>query len=161
METPPPPTPSDFLKEARRSLESEDFTGAIKNYWASLNLDDKPAEIWHELSGLLLEDGQTGLAEATAMEAVRREPQSILYTMHYLRVAQTTKEPEAFLQEIMDAKQKIPDSPDIILTLARGYKAIDHNYRDAAILYRQFLDIAPSHPERSKAEAELAALPTH
>ncbi len=160
-ELPPPPTPANFLNEARNSQNAGDNSGAIKNYWASLKLDDKPAEVWHELSDLLLKNGQTGMAEATAMEAVRREPKSILYTMHYLRVAQTTKTPEELLQELISAKQKIPDSPDITLALARGYKAINSNYREAAILYRDFLDNAPGHPERSKAEAELASLPTN
>ncbi len=160
IKEPPPPTAEGYLRQARDS-HAAGRGEAIKYYWASLKLDDKPAEIWHELSGLLLKEGKPGLSEATAMEAIRREPLSILYTMHYLRVAQETKDPEPFMEELISAKRKIPDSPDITLALARGYKSIRNNYREAAALYREFLERAPNHPEWSKAQTELTSLPVN
>ncbi len=155
---PPPATADGFLRQAGDSVAAGDREKAIKHYWASLKLDDKPAEVWHGLSDLLLKEGKPGLSEATALEAVRREPQSVLYTMHYLRVAQETKDPDQFMEELIYAKDKIPDSPDITLALARGYKSIRTSYREAAMLYREFLERAPNHPERSKAQTELDSL---
>ncbi len=155
---PPPPTAEGYLRQARYSLAAGDGGKAIKQYWSTLKLDDKPAEVWHELSDLLLKEEKNGLAEATAMEAVRREPQSVLYTMHYLRVAQETKNPDQFMEELIYAKKKIPGSPDITLALARGYKSIRNSYREATALYREFLEKAPNHPERSKAQTELDSL---
>ncbi len=161
LEAPPPPSASGFLQKARSSLAAGNPEEAIKNYWASLKLDDNPAEVWHELSDLLLKEGKNGLAEATALETIRREPKSTLYTMHYLKVAQITKEPDQFMEELIYANHKIPDSPDITLALARGYKIIKNSYREAAFLYRNFLEQAPNHPESSQAQEELASLPTN
>lgn len=156
---PPEPTTESNLSAARKAKENGDYESAIKSYWAALKLDDHPAQLWFELSDAYYLSDQMKWAEATALEAKRREPFSPLYTLQYLKVAQKTKAPEEFLQALIHAKEKIPDSPDITLALARGYLKIKKSYRNAAILYQEFLDMAPGHPQRAEAESELNTIP--
>jgi predicted Zn-dependent protease len=122
-------------------------------------MDDTKARAWYQLSDAQFADNQVAWAEGTALEAVRREPANARYTLHYLKVVQASKKPSDFLRELVKAKTRINDSPEITLALARAYSVIGGSNRNAAILYREFLKMAPRHPERTVAEEELAAIP--
>lgn len=157
-EEPPPPPPitaESLLQEARQLKLEGSYADAVANYWESLKLDDSRPEVWFELSETLLADDQLAWAEATALEAIRRNPQSTLFTMQYLAVAQLTKNPEQFLKELVRAKERLKESPEITLALARGYRNISQSKRNAAILYREVLEMLPNHPDRDAIQAEL------
>ena len=157
-EEPPPPPPitaDSLLREARQSkLEGHD-ADAVASYWESLKLDDSRAQVWFELSETLLADNQLPWAEATALEAIRRDPQSTLFTLQYLAVAQLTKSPEQFLKELIRAKERLKESPEITLALARGYKNISRSTPNAIIFYREVLEMLPNHPDSKAIQAEL------
>ena len=154
-----PPSIEKLLSDGDASIADGDLTGAIQSYWQAIKIDDRDARSWYLLSDAQFTDNQSAWAEATAMEAVRREPQNARYTLHYLKVIQSTKKPADFLRELVKARKRIADSPEITLALARAYSIIGRSHRNAAILYREFLAMAPGHAERVAAEEELAALP--
>ena len=152
---PPPITADSLLREARQlKLEGHD-ADAVASYWESLKMDDSRAQVWFELSESLLADNQLPWAEATALEAIRRDPQSTLFTLQYLAVTQLTKSPEQFLKELIRAKVRLKESPEITLALARGYKNISHSTPNAIILYREVLEMLPNHPDSKAIQAEL------
>ena len=156
--SPPPPSAAEFIDNARRLRQDQRLSEATQKYWEAIKLDDSRPEIWYELSETLLQDNQLAWAEATALEALRRNSQSSLFNLQYLAVAQRSKAPEEFLRELIKAKERIPHSPEITLALARGYKNITQSHRNAAILYREFLEMVPYHPNRDAIETELNAL---
>ncbi len=156
------PDPSSELEQdawrARQKREAGDLPGAIAGYREILTRDDRDPALWHELSEAYFSTAQFEWAEATALEAVRRDPDSVRYTLQYLRSAQRTMSPEQLMNELIRANRRFPHSPDIILAAARGYRNIARNHRNARILYERFLDLAPDHPQRAAAERELRSL---
>ena len=154
-----PQSRREVLAEAEALKTAGDLTGAITKFWQAIKMDDTKAQAWYQLSDAQFADNQVAWAEGTALEAVRREPINARYTLHYLKVVQASKKPSEFLRELVKAKTRISDSPEITLALARAYSVIGGSNRNAAILYREFLEMAPRHPERTVAEEELAAIP--
>lgn len=157
-EEPPPPPPitaDSLLQKARQFKDAGSYTDAVASYWESLGLDDSQSQVWFELSEALLANEQLAWAEATALEAIRRTPRSILFTLQYLVVVQLSKNPEQFLQELIRAKERLRDSPEITLALARGYKNISQSRGNAIILYQEVLEMLPNHPDRDTIQAEL------
>jgi len=153
-----PRTIEELLADAEMAELDRDFTSAIRQYWAAINIANNRAEIWNLLSRAYLVDGQLNNAETAALEAVRLEPSVVAYTLDYLRVAQRTKEPVAFLAQLETAYDRFPDSPEITLSLARAHERISEQTETARNLYLRFIDIAPNHPLVSEARAAAARL---
>jgi tetratricopeptide (TPR) repeat protein len=153
-----PRTIEERLADAEMAELDRNFTSAIQQYWAAINIANNRAEIWNLLSRAYLVDGQLNNAETAALEAVRLEPSGVAYTLDYLRVAQRTKEPVAFLAELETAYDRFPDSPEITLSLARAHERISEQTETARNLYLRFIDIAPNHPLVSEARAAAARL---
>jgi tetratricopeptide (TPR) repeat protein len=153
-----PRTIEELLADAEMAELDRDFTSAIRQYWAAINIANNRAEIWNLLSRAYLVDGQLNNAETAALEAVRLEPSVVAYTLDYLRVAQRTKEPVAFLAQLETAYDRFPDSPEITLSLARAHERISEQTETARNLYLQFIDIAPNHPLVPEARAAAARL---
>ena len=153
-----PRTIEELLADAEMAELDRNFTSAIRQYWAAINIANNRAEIWNLLSRAYLVDGQLNNAETAALEAVRLEPSGVAYTLDYLRVAQRTKEPVAFLAELETAYDRFPDSPEITLSLARAHERISEQTETARNLYLRFIDIAPNHPLVPEARAAAARL---
>jgi len=153
-----PRTIEELLADAEMAELDRDFTSAIRQYWAAINIANNRAEIWNLLSRAYLVDGQLNNAETAALEAVRLEPSVVAYTLDYLRVAQRTKEPVAFLAQLETAYDRFPDSPEITLSLARAHERISEQTETARNLYLRFIDIAPNHPLVPEARAAAARL---
>lgn len=153
-----PRTIEERLADAEMAELDRNFTSAIQQYWAAINIANNRAEIWNLLSRAYLVDGQLNNAETAALEAVRLEPSGVAYTLDYLRVAQRTKEPVAFLAELETAYDRFPDSPEITLSLARAHERISEQTETARNLYLRFIDIAPNHPLVPEARAAAARL---
>lgn len=144
----------DLLRMARSKLSAGDVMSAIDLYKESLVLDDAQPAVWAELSEAYLQSGNGRWAQATASEAMRRDPENPRFALQFLRAAQRTMDPQRLLQEMERAYRNFPRQPEIVLVLARAY-AEQGNARNARLLYSQFLEIAPSdHPSRPSAEAE-------
>ncbi|NBD39375.1 MAG: tetratricopeptide repeat protein [Verrucomicrobia bacterium] len=146
------------LTAARQAREAGNVQEAIGHYRRALVLDDSRGAVWAELSELYLATGQDRWAQATASEAVRRDPDNPRWVLQFLRAAQNSMAEDAFLRELEDAHRRFPDTPQITLVLARAWREAG-NARNARLLFREFLEEAPAdHPEREAAEDELQQL---
>jgi tetratricopeptide (TPR) repeat protein len=147
-----------LLADAESASLQHNYKQAIQLYWQALGLANDRADIWNQLSRAYRIDGQNKNAETTALEATRLAPQNIDYTLDYLRVIQRTKKPEDFLAELETAYDRFPRSPEVALSLARGYERISGNNSGAILLYTRFIELAPNHPLRPDAEASIRRL---
>ena len=151
--------PLSSLANARR-LKSEGLLDeAVAQYWEVIKLDDTSGSIWSELSSSYLQSGQESWAEATALEAIRRDPLNSHFNLQYLTAVRQTKDQFTYLEELKKTKEKLRNSPEITLALARAYREISGGALEAAALYQEFLILAPTHPDREIVEAELTNLP--
>ena len=153
-----PPRREQLLTEAENAKLQRDFKGAIRLYWQALGIDNTTPETWSQLSQTYTLNGETRNAETTALEAVRLAPTEVPYTLDYLRIAQRSKSPKAFLAELKIAFDRFPNNPEITLSLARALQRISEDRSAATALYQQFIQQFPRHPLRPEAEAALATL---
>jgi thioredoxin-like negative regulator of GroEL len=152
------PEDGDYLARARAARDGGEILEAIRLFKRALIVDDSRAPVWAELSELYLETGNDRWAQATASEAMRREPDNPKMVLQFLRAAQRTMEDSRLIREMESAYRQFPEQPEIILVLARAYADVG-NSRNARLLYRRFLDrVPPDHPARDSAEGELARL---
>ena len=158
ISTLPPRSLDHILADAESATFEHDYKEAIQLYWQALGRANNRADIWNMLSRAYRFDGQTKNAETTALEATRLAPAEIDYTLDYLRVIQRTKKPEDFLAELQTAYDRFPRSPEIALSLARGYERISEDNSSAIVLYERFIQLAPNHPLRNEAEASITRL---
>lgn len=155
---PRPLSVEELLDTAEAAENNRDFQAAISHYWQALGLASDRADIWNLLSRAYLVAGESGNAATTALEAMRLSPESIPYTLDYLRVVQRSKSSDDFLAELETAYDRFPRSPEITLSLARAYDRIGRNADISATLYQRFIDLAPNHPLRPEAETALRRL---
>lgn len=161
-ESPPLPSApeavSPVLQQARESRAAGDRLAAIELYKKALVEDDTQAAVWGELSAVTFEAGNFRWAQATASEAMRRDPDNPRYVLQFLRAAQRTLSADRVIREMEDAYRRFPNQPEIILVLARAYEEAD-NRRNAWMLFRKFLQVAPTdHPERPAAQQSMNRL---
>ncbi|MDP4610972.1 MAG: hypothetical protein NWT02_07275, partial [Opitutales bacterium] len=148
----------ELIQAADQATADRNYKLAISSYWQVLGSANDRDDIWNLLSRAYLIDGQFKNAETTALEAIRIAPREIKYTLAYLRVAQRSKTPSEFLTELKTAHDRFPRSPEVTLSLARGYERIAEDTVAAASLYRQFIELAPGHPLRPEAETAIDRL---
>ncbi len=151
-------TIDELISDANQAVFKQDNKEAISIFWQILGRANTRADIWNQLSRTYLIDGQLESAETTALESTRLSPEEIQYTLDYLRIAQRSKQPLDFLAELETAYDRFPRSPEVALSLARGYEQIAANAIAASSLYRRFIALAPNHPLRSEAEAAINRL---
>lgn len=155
---PPPPPPPTLAERAQQKMDAGDLEEAIELYWRAVGEDTENADLWIELSRANLEAGQRENAELTVLEALRRQPNNLDYTLYYLEVIRQTRSQSRFVEELERAFRRFPNNPDLVLVLARFYAEPGGNVSDARYFYRQYLQMAPGHPERAAAIRELEAL---
>ena len=154
----PPPTSKSLLQEARELKASADYKASIVKYRQSLALNDRAASTWNELSEALELDGQLRYAEATSLEAIRRDTLNITYTHQLLHILSQDENLFRYFRELKNAKDKFYSSPELTLSLARGYNNIVNNRHKSLDLYKEFLEMAPNHPQWQKANLEFMSL---
>lgn len=145
----------ELIARADASTSRRDYEEAIQLYWSALGQTNQRADVWNALSEVYLKNGQAKNAATTALEATRLSPENIDYLLDYLRVVQRVKKPADFIKELEIAYERFPRSPEIALSLARGYHKISGDEYAASILYRRFIQMAPKHPLRREAEIAL------
>jgi len=102
--------------------------------------NDSRADLWFELSQLYFERGEVQWARATASEAIRRAPDNPKYTLHFLLVAQESMPADQLLRELEKAYRKFPNSPEVLQTLARAYRARGYD-RNADLLRQRYEEL--------------------
>ncbi|MBC2600706.1 tetratricopeptide repeat protein [Puniceicoccus vermicola] len=155
---PPPPEPTtlDYALEAR---EERDFDRAIPLFWKAVQEDSDNPEVWAELSKTYMMEGDPENAEIAILEARRRDPESLEYTMTYLSVIEKSRSRARYMEELERAYSQIPDSPELSLAMARAYAQPGGNPANAAFFFREFLELAPNDPNVDAVRRELNALP--
>jgi tetratricopeptide (TPR) repeat protein len=149
---------ADHLTLARARLNEGSLEQAIRHYKKALILNDNQPQVWAELSEAYLRAGNDRWAQATASEAMRRDPENPKMVLQFIRAAQRTMDSERLLNEMERAYRNFPNQPEIILVLARAYRDAG-NLRNARLLYRKYLDVVPAdYPARVDVEAELRNL---
>lgn len=161
---PPPPEPEvapvrdEPLSLARSAFAEGNMEEAIRHFKRSLVLDDSQSAVWAELSEAYLRAGNDRWAQATASEAVRRDPANPKLVLQFLRAGQRTMDSERLIREMEAAYRNFPSQPEIILVLARAYRD-QNNLRNARLLFRRFLQVVPAdYPGRPMVEEELRSL---
>jgi Tfp pilus assembly protein PilF len=155
---PPPSAPPGPLELARKARDGGNLQEAARLYPHALAMEPTAA-VWNEYSIVSLNLGNTGQAFAASLEATRMDPYNAGFALQYLRVAQAVYEPRRFLGELIQMRRRFPDAPVITLALARAYAQVDHNARNARILYDEFLLKYPNHPLYAQASKERDELP--
>lgn len=150
------PEDASQLEQARFEYRSGNYQRASDLYWNYLANDNSDPEVWRELSNAFLNQEQYRPARAAALEAIRRDPQNLVYIFQHLRVVQKTESPERFLQELQNTRRRFPRSPDVSLALARTYDKAFNDPSNSQFYYREFLRLSGSeHPSRNEANQAL------
>lgn len=158
---PKPPrqyTVPEILELANDARQQDEFETAINLNWKAINREPENAEAWHQIAHSYLLSGQPAQAEATILEAMRLDPEQLVYRLNYLKIVKLDRMPNRYMAELENAYEQFPEEPEIILMLARAYDKIIKNKRDAHFLYTRFIDIAPDHPERDAVEEAIRQL---
>jgi tetratricopeptide (TPR) repeat protein len=154
----PPPAPaaaSTLLERARAESAAGDMEEAVRLYKRALVENDNQPAVWAELSEAYLESGNDRWAQATASEAMRRDPDNPKVVLQFLRAAQRTMDGDRLIREMEAAHRKFPREPKVVLVLARAY-ADEGNRRNARILYQKFLElVSPDDPTHAEVQSEL------
>lgn len=148
----------EIIMKAEEATSNRNYKRAIRLYRGALKLTNDRGAISSALSKVYFADGQATNAATTALEATRLAPENVQYMLEYLRVVQRVKKPSDFIKELEIAYKRFPRSPEIMLSLARGYHRLIGDNAAAVALYRRFIQLAPGHPLHSEAEAELARI---
>lgn len=143
---PTPTAPQGLLEEGKAAYADGDYDRAVRLFQSALTENPTSAEIAYNLSRAYFQQNRFSEAELLGAEAVRMDPENLVYTMNYLRAMQRSQSTERFIRELQQAQQRFPRSPDLTLALGRANHHLLGNTRNAAFLYRQFLDMAPNHP---------------
>lgn len=147
--------PLNQLERARQNRETGQTDEAIRLFKQALIENDNQPGVWAELSELYLETGRDRWAQATASEAVRRDPENPQLVLQFLRAAEKTMDVNRLVREMESIYRKFPSEPDVLLAIGRIF-ADQGNTRNAVILYEKFLEFAPmNHPERPGVQAEV------
>lgn len=156
---PEPPAWERLRNEAETVLAAGDPEGAVRLYWQAVNRRMEDPDLWAGLAGAYAEAGDLPNAEIALLEARRREPENLNYLLRYLRIVQETRSRLGFRDELERAYEQFPNSPDVLLSLARFYAGPGNNSGGGRFYYQEFLRLAPDHPEADQARVELGRLP--
>lgn len=156
---PPPPPPPTDIELAEAAMEAGEPAEATRLYWKAVANDGDNPDAWAGLSRASLAAGDPETAEIAILEARRRDPDNLRFTLTYLDVIQQSRSRARFMEELERTYERIPNSPDVVLSMARAYAQPGGNPANAAYFYRQFLEMSPNHPEVVAARRELNALP--
>ena len=148
-----------MIEAANRAVLSNELETATHLYRSILENSDNRPVIWNQLAQVYLANGEFSSAENAALEAIRKAPNNIAYTLNYLKIAKKTKSEIRFLSELSTAAKQFPNSPEIALSLARAYDRNSRYKFRAKEYYIKFITLDPNHPQRAEAETAISRLP--
>ncbi len=147
------------LEKSRQAFLDRKYFDSLQLARSAIKDDPNNAEAWRLCAQAHFQLGETKEAEMTILEALRHDPNNLNIRMDYLRVARETLEPKRYLDELEKAREKFPDSVDLVWELARRYHLIERMPVTASILYKQILDLTSSNSEiHKRAKIELLKL---
>lgn len=150
---------ASMLEEANRAVLNNELDTATQLYRKILEDNANRPVIWNQIAQVYLANEEFNSAENAALEAIRKAPENITYTLNYLKIAKNTKSEIRFLSELSSAAKQFPNSPEIALSLARAYdRNLRYKFR-AKEYYMKFITLDPNHPQRAEAEAAISRLP--
>lgn len=152
-----PPTIMTDAELAKESFDAGDYPNAIRYYRRALAYGDT-AELSYDLSRAYYANGQFRESEIYAAEATRLDPNNVRFVLNYLRAIQRTSNRDRMMSELVRAKEKFPNNPDITLALGRGYELLVGNTRNARFLYEEFVTMSPEHPKVPEIQQKLATM---
>ncbi len=153
----PPPLPTT-LELAREAKELGNLEEAARLYRSTL-AQGPTVSLWIEYAETALQMDDKDTALSAALEARRLDPESLETSLQYLNIMQEAMRAEDFHHELIKMRRQFPGSSDIALALARSYWRIAGNARYARMLYLEFLERAPGHPQAQQARREMNQLP--
>ena len=148
-----------MIEAANRAVLNNELETATQLYRSILEDSGNRPVIWNQLAQVYLANGEFSSAENAALEAIRKAPNNIAYTLNYLKIAKKTKSEIRFLSELSTAAKQFPNSPEIALSLARAYDRNSRYKFRAKEYYIKFITLDPNHPQRAEAEAAISRLP--
>lgn len=120
--------------------------------------NQKSAQDWHEKFLLSMKNRDFPQAKLAAQEAIKLEPNNIIYTFNYLKVLKAQGLDSLLLEELKKAKILFSNNVDITLALAQTQYKIDGNLQNARSSYEDFLNQAPNHPKSEQVKQLLTSL---
>lgn len=129
-------------EEAMLAFESNDFAGAVPQFWELLGETPDDPQIWYRLSQSYYALENWYDAEATILEAKRRAPRSEVIANQYLQTIRKTQNINHVLEEGKALRLLFPQSPTIALTLAQTLRSVQAPRSIVSAAYRDFLSIA-------------------
>lgn len=154
---PPPPAPSPFAP-ARELLAEGNPGDALDLLWNLLTERSDDAEGWFLIGEAYRANGQLANAEGMYLEALRRDPDNLEFTIAYLQVIGQSRSLTRYLDELERAFLRFRDSAEINLLYGRAFARTGSNPENARFYLRRALEIDPEHPEREAIEREIARL---
>ena len=154
---PPVPATARFAQADALTAQG-DLDGAFGILQDALGDHPDDARLWAALAENALTRADLRWAEAAALEARRLDPSLPAVRRAWVRTAAVTLPPARYLNELASLRESFPDDADLTLALARTLREQRGPRPVIAQFYREFLRLAPRHPERAAAEAELASL---
>ena len=130
-----------------RALEQGNHFEAIQQYWKSLNQNPKNGDDWFSLGKAYRIGNDLQKAEIALLQAMQINASSIPYLLEYLAVIAQTRSSNRAIRQMIQAYDRFPQEPDIVLMLAKAYQDLADNSREANLYYQKFLELAPQHPE--------------
>ncbi|HCJ12088.1 MAG: hypothetical protein A2Y14_00390 [Verrucomicrobia bacterium GWF2_51_19] len=141
--TPPvvqaPPVP---VSPAQKAFDEKHFDEASVLLQKAIAQGESTAHNWSLLAECFFQLAQYPQAEMTALEAIRKDPQTLAYTLQYLKMAQKTQPSNRFIEELIAAKERFPEAYPIHYALSKAYEAIGQKGQ-AAEAHQNYLKFAP------------------
>lgn len=150
-----------FIASVRNVLAKKQEKGRHKKEDILSNVKmekQKSAKDWHELFLVSMKNKDLAKAELAAQEAVKIEPNNIIYTFNHLKAIKAKGSDPILLEELKKAKVRFSNNADITLALAQTQHKIDGNLQNAKLSYEEFLKQAPNHTKSEHVKKLLTSL---
>lgn len=133
------------------------FIQSVKDILIKKPKSSKSANHWHQQALASMKNKDWINAEIAAQEALKLEPDNILYTFNYLKIIKAKDSDTILLEELKKAKTRFSQNADIMLALAQTQHKIDGHMENAKPLYEEFLIKAPNHTKSEQVKKLLTA----
>jgi len=136
------PVEPDSLEKGRSAFVTGNYTSALLFARDAIKKDQANSEAWRLSSQAHFQLGEIKEAEMTILEAIRHNPKDMQIHMEYLRIARETLSGPRYLTELEKARDRFPESTEILWQLARRYHLVERMPVTAGVLYQKLIELA-------------------
>ena len=136
------PVEPDSLEKGRSAFVTGNYTSALLFARDAIKKDQANSEAWRLSSQAHFQLGEIKEAEMTILEAIRHNPRDMQIHMEYLRIARETLSGPRYLTELEKARDRFPESTEILWQLARRYHLVERMPVTAGVLYQKLIELA-------------------